>query len=340
MAAGLLVKLGAVPLHLWLPLAHAAAPAPASAVLSGAMLKAGLFGLMTVLPLGGIAAPEAAAALAAMALAGLILAPALGLAQGDAKAVLAYSSIGQMSLMALGLAAALAAPGAWPVIAPALVLLAAHHAFAKAALFLGVPAVWASSGRLLRGAVIAALALPALALAGLPGTSGWIAKDALKAALAGASGGWQIWLGAALFVSSLGTALLMLRAGALLVRTEPKPNVAKGYCLALARNDGPRSCGSLGGADRIHRAQAGNLGRSRAACHGGPARVPLDHRHARGRTAPCGDAAGGTPCAVAADPGARAQSLRCRPHNGEGTPSSCDAAHDRSRGPSGALLRS
>ena len=147
MAAGLLVKLGAVPLHLWLPLAHAAAPAPASAVLSGAMLKAGLFGLMTVLPLGGIAAPEAAAALAAMALAGLILAPALGLVQGDAKAVLAYSSIGQMSLMALGLAAALAAPGAWPVIAPALVLLAAHHAFAKAALFLGVPAVWASSGR-------------------------------------------------------------------------------------------------------------------------------------------------------------------------------------------------
>jgi formate hydrogenlyase subunit 3/multisubunit Na+/H+ antiporter MnhD subunit len=222
MAAGLLVKLGAVPLHLWLPLAHAAAPAPASAVLSGAMLKAGLFGLMTVLPLGSIAAPEAAAALAAMALAGLILAPALGLAQADAKAVLAYSSIGQMSLMALGLAAALAAPEAWPVIGPALVLLATHHAFSKAALFLGVPAVWASSGALLRGVVIVALALPALALAGLPGTSGWAAKDALKAALAGAQAGWQVWLGAALFVSSLGTALLMLRAGALLARLDAR----------------------------------------------------------------------------------------------------------------------
>ena len=227
MAAGLLVKLGAVPLHLWLPLAHAAAPAPASAVLSGAMLKAGLFGLMTVLPLGSIAAPEAAAALAAMALAGLILAPTLGLVQADAKAVLAYSSVGQMSLMALGLAAALAAPEAWPAIAPALVLLAAFHAFAKAALFLGVPVVRASSGKLLRGAVIAGLALPALALAGLPGTSGWIAKDSLKAALAGTPEGWQIWLGAALFVSSFGTALLMLRAGTLLAWTEAEPNATK-----------------------------------------------------------------------------------------------------------------
>ncbi|WP_051489449.1 proton-conducting transporter membrane subunit [Roseivivax halodurans] len=227
MSVGFLVKLGAVPLHLWLPLAHAAAPAPASAVLSGAMLKAGLFGLMTVLPLGSVAAPESAAALAAMALTGLILAPALGLLQADPKAVLAYSSVGQMSLMALGLAAALAAPEAWPAIGPALVLLAAHHAFAKAALFLGVPAVWASSGPLLRSAVIVGLAVPALALAGLPGTTGWVAKDALKTALGEASFGWHVWLGAALFVSSLGTSLLMLRAGALLIRIEARPGTPR-----------------------------------------------------------------------------------------------------------------
>ena len=226
MAAGFLVKLGAVPLHLWLPLAHAAAPAPASAVLSGAMLKAGLFGLMTVLPLGGAPWPEAAAALAAMALAGLVLAPVLGVAQGDPKAVLAYSSVGQMSLMALGIAAALAAPEAWPLIAPALVLLAAHHAFAKAALFLGVPAVWASA-RAARLAVIALLALPALALAGLPWTSGWVAKDALKTALAAAPPGWGVWLGGALVAASLGTALLMLRALWLLSSIDTKPALAK-----------------------------------------------------------------------------------------------------------------
>ena len=226
MAAGFLVKLGAVPLHLWLPPAHAAAPAPASAVLSGAMLKAGLFGLMTVLPLGAAPWPEAAAGLAAMALAGLILAPVLGLVQGDPKAVLAYSSVGQMSLMALGLAAALAAPGAWPLIGPALVLLAAHHAFAKAALFLGVPAVWTTTG-MVRLAVIGLLALPALALAGLPWTSGWLAKTALKTGLAEAPPGWGVWLGAALFAASLGTALLMLRALWLLGRAEAKPGLPR-----------------------------------------------------------------------------------------------------------------
>ncbi len=224
MAAGFLVKLGAVPLHHWLPLAHAAAPAPASAVLSGAMLKAGLFGLMTVLPFGGAPWPAAAAALAAMALAGLVLAPVIGAAQGDAKAVLAYSSVGQMSLMALGLAAALAAPGIWPLIAPALVLLAAHHAFAKAALFLGVPAVWAFTGGP-RIAVLVVLSLPALALAGLPWTSGWVAKDALKTALGSAATGWTTWLGAALFAVSLGTTLLMVRALWLLAKSVKKPGV-------------------------------------------------------------------------------------------------------------------
>jgi formate hydrogenlyase subunit 3/multisubunit Na+/H+ antiporter MnhD subunit len=227
MSIGFLTKLGAVPLHLWLPLAHAAAPAPASAVLSGAMLKAGLFGLISVLPLGQIALPEIAVAFAAMALAGLILAPSLGLVQGDPKAVLAYSSIGQMSLILLGLAAALAAPEIWPLIAPALVLLAVHHAFAKAALFLGVPAVWSTQQGTARFAVLALLALPALALAGLPGTSGWLAKDALKTALSGGLEGWTIWLGAALFTASLGTALLMLRALFLLADTAHKPEIAR-----------------------------------------------------------------------------------------------------------------
>lgn len=230
-SAGFLAKLGAVPLHLWLPLAHAAAPAPASAVLSGAMLKAGLFGLITVLPLGQTALPEVAVAFAAMALAGLVLAPALGLIQGDPKAVLAYSSIGQMSLILLGLAAALAAPQAWPLIGPALVILAAHHAFAKAALFLGVPAVWSVEQGPWRVAVLALLALPALALAGMPGTSGWLAKDALKAALGDAPAGWSIWLGAALFVASLGTALLMLRALVLLAGAAHKPEVARDVAL-------------------------------------------------------------------------------------------------------------
>lgn len=230
-STGFLIKLGAVPLHIWLPLAHAAAPAPASAVLSGAMLKAGLFGLITVLPLGQTALPEVALALAAMALAGLILAPVLGLLQQDPKAVLAYSSIGQISLILLGLAAALAAPTAWLLIAPTLVILATHHAFAKAALFLGVPAVWSVDRGAMRIAVLALMVLPALALAGMPGTSGWLAKAELKTALEGAPVGWTIWLGTALFVASLGTTLLMLRTLFLLAGATHKPETARDVAL-------------------------------------------------------------------------------------------------------------
>ncbi len=211
-ALGLLIKLGTVPLHLWLPLAHSAAPAPASAVLSGAMLKAGLFGLMTLLPLGTVAVPELGLALAAMALAGLVLAPLLGLVQGDPKAVLAYSSVGQTSLMALGIAVALVFPASWPAIGPALILLAIHHGFAKAALFLGVPAIWASARGIGRGVVLAALALPALALAGLPWTSGFAAKSALKSAMSGMPEAWSLWLALALTGATLGTTLLMIRA--------------------------------------------------------------------------------------------------------------------------------
>ena len=46
------IKVGALPLHGWLPLAHPAAPIPASAVLSGAMIKAGLFGWIRFIPAG------------------------------------------------------------------------------------------------------------------------------------------------------------------------------------------------------------------------------------------------------------------------------------------------
>ena len=227
-AFGFMVKLGVVPLHLWLPLAHSAAPAPASAVLSGAMLKAGLFGLMTILPLGGAAAPQPATVLAVLAIAGLVIACVMGLVQDDPKAVMAYSSVGQMSLQGLGLSAALAVPAAWPVIAPAMVLLAVHHGFAKAALFLGVPGVWVSEPGWPRRIALAVMAVPAAALIGIPGTTGFVAKDALKAGLAAGPAGWQFWLTPAVTLASAATACLMLRALWLLARAPHKPEIKRG----------------------------------------------------------------------------------------------------------------
>lgn len=59
------IKAGLVPLHVWLPLAHPVAPTPASAVLSGAMIKAGLLGWLRFIPFGLAAWPEAGHALIA-----------------------------------------------------------------------------------------------------------------------------------------------------------------------------------------------------------------------------------------------------------------------------------
>ncbi|MEM1387052.1 MAG: proton-conducting transporter membrane subunit [Pseudomonadota bacterium] len=238
-SVGFLIKVGTVPVHVWLPLAHSAAPAPASAVLSGAMLKAGLFGLITILPLGTTALPEYGVALAVLSVLGLLVAPLLGLLQGDPKAVLAYSSIGQTSLMTLCLAVALVVPEAWAALLPAVLLLVVHHGFAKAAMFLGVPSVWATSGRVSRFLVLAAMVLPAVALAGLPWTSGFVAKTAIDTGLAGAAmglGDWAQVIAPALLLGTLGTTLLMIRALVLLARAPSKdvsPSVAAPFAASF-----------------------------------------------------------------------------------------------------------
>jgi formate hydrogenlyase subunit 3/multisubunit Na+/H+ antiporter MnhD subunit len=211
LTVGFGIKLGMMPLHLWLPLAHAAAPVPASAVLSGAMIKAGLFGLLSVLPLGLTALPGPGGTLVVCGLASVIFATLIGVTQRDPKAVLAYSSVGQMGLIGVALGVGLLAPAAWPILAPVVALYAAHHAFAKAALFLGFGAFAASPAPAWRIGAAAGLALPAAALTAIPWTAGYEAKAGLKAALEFAPYGLADWLPTAVALSSAATILLVVR---------------------------------------------------------------------------------------------------------------------------------
>ncbi|EHJ92649.1 complex I subunit 5 family protein [Vreelandella boliviensis] len=179
------VKAGVIGLHVWLPLAHPVAPAPASAVLSGAMIKAGLLGWISVLPLGHEQVSEPLARFGNyMLIAGLAAAfgaALYGVFQRHPKAVLAYSSISQMGMMTALVAMGLVAPEVWPLLWPGLVLFAAHHALAKGSLFMGtsisehlprwpLPLVWAL------------LALPGISLAGAIG-AGLISKWSVKSPL-------------------------------------------------------------------------------------------------------------------------------------------------------------
>ena len=216
--AGFGVKLGLPLLHMWLPLAHPVAPLPASAVLSAVMIKAGLLGWLRFLPLGTAALPELGAALMTAGLAATFLGVAAGLAQRDAKVLLAYSSVSQMGYLALAVGAGLRAPELWPALLPAVGLYAVHHALAKSALFLGVGVAQAHGGR---AWVLAGLALPALALAGAPFTSGMLAKSFLKTGLDGLGGAWAALLPGLLGLATLATGLLMARLLILLAAQKP-----------------------------------------------------------------------------------------------------------------------
>ena len=90
LALGFGIKAGAVVLHVWLPLAHTVAPTPASAVLSGSMIKAGLLGWIRFLPSGGGGDP----AWGAVFIAGGITAAFYGVAVGLGQRPLAVHHAG------------------------------------------------------------------------------------------------------------------------------------------------------------------------------------------------------------------------------------------------------
>jgi hydrogenase-4 component B len=207
---GLGVKAGLVPLHLWLPLAHPAAPVPASAVLSGAMIKVAILGWLRFLPVGVVALPEWGALLAAGGLLTLFYALPIGVVQSDPKVILAYSSVSKMGLLMLCLGLVLMEPSLAPVGVAAITLYAAQHGLAKGGLFLGVGLRKQVPGvpRFVQPLVVGGLLVLALALAGAPLTSGAVAKYALKPVLTGAE--WP-WVAAAVTVATLGTTLLMAR---------------------------------------------------------------------------------------------------------------------------------
>lgn len=176
------VKAGTVPLHVWLPLAHPAAPSPASAVLSGAMLKAGIVGWLRFLPLGeGAGEPVWGGVFLVLGLVGGLLAVPAGVLQRNPKVILAYSSISQMGFLTAVVGAALVAPDLAPACVAAVVVYSVSHGLVKGALFLGVQG-W-DSERLPRWSVTAGLTVASLALVGAPFTSGFVAKYVAKEAV-------------------------------------------------------------------------------------------------------------------------------------------------------------
>src|SRR5438067_2314848 len=139
-------KAGFMPFHVWLPEAHPAAPSHVSAVMSGVMIETGIYGLVRTLTFLGPLPAWAGWLLIGVGVTSGVLGVLFALAQHDLKRLLAYSSVENMGIIALGLGlgvlglAESMTPLAVIGFAGALLHVVNHSVF-KGLLFLGAGAV-------------------------------------------------------------------------------------------------------------------------------------------------------------------------------------------------------
>jgi hydrogenase-4 component B len=190
-------KAGFVPFHVWLPEAHPVAPSHVSALMSGVMIKTGLYGLLRALTFLGRPAPWWGPTLAGLGLLTALVGIALALCQRDVKRVLAYSSIENMGLIGLALGVGL---WGWAGGAPAVAVLGLtaallhvwNHALMKGLMFFAAGSVLHGTGtkdmEQLGGLMKRmpwtgnAMMAGAVAIAALPPLNGFVSK-------------WLIYLG-------------------------------------------------------------------------------------------------------------------------------------------------
>src|SRR5664279_1797984 len=199
-------KAGMIPLHSWLPDAHSQAPAPVSALMSGVLLPVAVYALIRyrVIAVGGLDPLFVRTLLLVMALASLILATSLIIAQRDYKRLLAYSSIEHMSLIVIGLAIGT------PLAIAASLLHILGHGLGKAVLFCSAGQVLLFEGTsqsagvrglLARRPVLAAVfGVGFLALLGLPPFSLFVSELGLARAAAADGLAWVMALALTMLV--------------------------------------------------------------------------------------------------------------------------------------------
>jgi hydrogenase-4 component B len=267
LALGFAGKAGVIPLHVWLPLAHPAAPSHVSALMSGVMVKIGVYGLLRVSLdwLGGGPPWWGVTILIAGTLSAL-LGVLYALVDHDLKRLLAFHTIENVGIILIGLGAALVfAPSDARALA-ALALVAAlyhtlNHAVFKALLFLGAGSVLHATGTRnmeeMGGLVkrmpwtAACFLVGSVAIAGLPPLNGFVSewltfqallqnlsvpRPAVNLAFALALAGLALTAGlaAACFVKAFGISFLALPRSEAAARAHEVPVAMRAGMSALA----------------------------------------------------------------------------------------------------------
>ena len=185
-------KAGIIPLHVWLPRAHPAAPSHVSALMSGVMIKLGVYGLLRVgLDLLGGGPAWWGALLIGLGALSAVIGVLYALMENDLKRLLAYSSVENIGLVFIGLGAGFLFLSLRLDAAALLALAAAlyhvlNHAAFKGLLFLGAGSVLHAThtrdmnqlGGLIRGLpwTAACFLVGSLAIAGLPPLNGFVSE--------------------------------------------------------------------------------------------------------------------------------------------------------------------
>ncbi|MBI3072637.1 MAG: hydrogenase [Deltaproteobacteria bacterium] len=208
------LKAGFWPGHLWLPEAHPAAPSPVSAVLSGVMIKMAFYGLFRIVTFIDKPAPAYGLALLAIGIVTGVMGIVLALGERDLKRILAYSSVENVGVIAIGFGIGLIGKSHGNETVAALgfggaLLHVVGHGLFKSVLFQavgnlvhasGTRALDAFGGVARRMPTTAALFLVgAAAVSGLPPLAGFVSEwliyvGALKSTVAGGAAGepWAI----------------------------------------------------------------------------------------------------------------------------------------------------
>ncbi len=219
MILGFGVKAGMFPMHAWLPTAHPVAPAPASAILSGLIVKAGVLGIIrTVYFLFGesfIRGTWVQTVWLTLTLITIFMGSVLAYREKVMKKRLAYSTVSQVSYILFGLA--LLEPSAMT----GALLHVVFHAFIKVTLFLTAGAIIYRTGKTnvddMTGigkempVTIWCYTFASLALIGIPPADGFISKWHLAVGALKSGAGVFTWLGpVVLLISALLTAGYLL----------------------------------------------------------------------------------------------------------------------------------
>lgn len=188
------VKAGMFPLHVWLPKAHPAAPAPASAILSGILVKTGIFGIIIVVNIMMAGDVALSSVILVMGFLTMFIGGFLAMFQRNIKRILAYSTMSQVGyiLVGIGLIGILKDHKAIAIYGTLYHII--NHAIFKVLLFMGVGVVYMVLHELSinkiggfgrdKKALKVIFLIGLLAIIGMPGFNGYTGKTLLHVALA------------------------------------------------------------------------------------------------------------------------------------------------------------